>query len=162
MLHGNAPLCDISSWCNRVIDHEYLSGCDVYLTRDVVLNCLCAIALLSATFAQSCLAWKRFTGALHPSWELPCFPSPCAIFLPLFSLEVFRAGPFAFLGVASFLSEVFEQIPLHFLGLPLFSLKVFERGPLHVLGLPLFPSEVFERAPFHFLWLPLFSSEVFK
>jgi hypothetical protein len=51
MLHGGALLCNISSWCDGVIDHEYLSGCDVYSTRDVVLNCLFAIVLLNASFA---------------------------------------------------------------------------------------------------------------
>jgi hypothetical protein len=40
MLHGGAPLCDISSWRNEVIVCDYLSRCEVCLTSDVVLNVL--------------------------------------------------------------------------------------------------------------------------
>jgi hypothetical protein len=41
MLHGGVPLCDNSSWRKRVIDCDYLSGCDVCSTSDMVLNFVC-------------------------------------------------------------------------------------------------------------------------
>jgi hypothetical protein len=41
MLHGGVLRCNISSWCNGVIDCDYLSRCDIDLTSDVVLNGLC-------------------------------------------------------------------------------------------------------------------------
>jgi hypothetical protein len=34
MLRGGAPLCNISFWCNGVIDYDYLSRCHVYSTGD--------------------------------------------------------------------------------------------------------------------------------
>jgi hypothetical protein len=61
MLHGVCTICNISSWCNRVIDYVYLSRCDVYSIGDVVLNfCLCAIAPLDAAFARLLLTFMQF------------------------------------------------------------------------------------------------------
>jgi hypothetical protein len=130
MLHGGAPLCSISSWCNGVIDRDYLSGCDVYSTSDVVLNCLRAIALLSAAFARSRLVWKCFTRVLCPFLELPYFPSPSCDFAASFFIGGFSSRPLCiFQGCPFFIRGLLNQPLFVFWGLPLFSSEVFRTSP---------------------------------
>jgi hypothetical protein len=131
MLHGGAPLCSISSWCNGVIDRDYLSGCDVYSTSDVVLNCLRAIALLSAAFARSHLVWKCFTRVLCPFLELPYFPSPSCDFAASFFIGGFSSRPLCiFQGCPFFHQRSFEPAPFHFLGFASFFIGGLSNEPI--------------------------------